>query len=169
MPLRFEPLGDHDRRAFSSGQLDLDTWFRERAGQDQRRNLARVFVAVDEDLGVVGFYSLSTFAIALHDLEPEMQRRLPRYPLVPAVLIGRLARDVRMRGQGLGELLLVDALKRIIAASQTLAIFAVVVDAIDAPAAAFYARMGFKAVPDAPLRLILPLATATQAATQPRE
>ena len=74
-----------------------------------------------------------------------------------------------MRGQGLGELLLVDALKRIIAASQTLAIFAVVVDAIDAPAAAFYARMGFKAVRDAPLRLILPLATATRAATQPRQ
>lgn len=166
MALRIEPLSDHDRSTFSSGQPDLDSWFRERAGQDQRRNLARVFVAVDPELGIAGFYSLSSFAIALDELDPEIQRNLPRYPVVPAVLIGRLARDERRRGEGLGELLLVDALKRVIDASRTVAVFAVAVDAVDEQAAGFYARMGFVAVSDAPLRLILPLATAARAANR---
>ncbi len=167
MALKIEPLADHDRTSFSSGQPDLDTWFRERAGQDQRRNLARVFVAVDSDFGVVGFYSLSSFAIALNDLDPETQRKLPRYPMIPAALIGRLARDERRRAEGLGELLLVDALKRILDASRTVAIFAVVVDALDEAAADFYLRMGFLRTSGTPLRLVLSLATASRAAKRP--
>lgn len=163
MALRIEPLADHDRSTFASGQPELDRWFRERAGQDQRRNLARVFVAIDPGLGVVGFYSLSSFAIALSELNPDVQRKLPRYPMIPAALIGRLARDERTRGEGLGELLLVDALKRVLEASRTIATFAVVVDALDERAAGFYARMGFVPVSGTPLRLILPLATAARA------
>lgn len=168
MALRIEPLGDHERQAFNSGNGELDRWFRERAGQDQRRNLARVFVAVD-DAGVAGFYSLSSFAIALEGLSADLQRKLPRYPLIPAVLIGRLARDERWRGRGLGELLLADALKRIITASRTVAVFAVVVDAADTAAASFYTRMGFAPAPGAPLRLTLPLATAVRAVSLTRD
>src|SRR3546814_474502 len=91
-----EQLGkQHDRSRFSCGQAELDDWFRQRASQDERRNIARVFVAVDSELGVIGFYSLSSFRLDFDDLPEEIVRRLPRYGGVPAALIGRLARDER--------------------------------------------------------------------------
>src|SRR5262245_51250374 len=124
-----EPLGKHDRAAFACGVTALDDWFRLRAGEDEKRNVARVFVAVDDQLGVVGFYSLSSFTITLADLPVGLARRLPRYDAIPAALIGRLARDQRVRGEGVGELLLADAVRRIIGASGSLAVFAIVVDA----------------------------------------
>jgi hypothetical protein len=99
-----EPLGkQHDRSKFSCGQAELDDWFRRRASQDERRNIARVFVAVNAELGVVGFYSLSSFKLDFDDLPEEVARKLPRYDGVPAALIGRLARDSRVRGRGVGE------------------------------------------------------------------
>src|SRR5712672_539453 len=104
-----EPLGKHDRAVFSCGVTALDDWFRLRAAQDEKRNVARVFVAIDDRLGVVGFYSLSTFTLTIVDLPPELAKRLPRYDLILAALIGRLARDQRVRGQGVGDLLLADA------------------------------------------------------------
>jgi ribosomal protein S18 acetylase RimI-like enzyme len=163
VPIVIEPLGRHDRAAFSCGQAELDGWFRQRAGQDERRNVARVFVAVDDALGVVGFYSLSAFALAVPDLPDEIARRLPRYDAIPAALIGRLARDVRARGQGLGELLLADAIRRILGASRLVAVFAIVVDAKDERGAAFYRGFGFSPFPLRPLRLFLPTATALAA------
>ena len=103
MSVTIEPLGKHhDRAAFSCGQADLDDWFRRRASQDEKRNLARVFVGVDSELGVVGFYSLSTFTLALADLPQDIARKLPRYDAIPAALIGRLGRDERVRGRGIG-------------------------------------------------------------------
>lgn len=166
VPLRIEPLANHSRAAFSCGQPDLDDWFRRRAGQDQRRNISRVFVAVDDALGVVGFYSLSTFSFGFDDLPPELGRRLPRYGDIPAVLIGRLARDERVRGQGVGELLLADAIVRILSAARSVAVFAIVVDAKDEDAAAFYERYGFQRFPSRPLRLFLPASTAAAALEQ---
>jgi len=164
VPLRIEPLGSHDRKHFSCGQPDLDDWFRRRAGQDQRRNVSRVFVAVDDELGVVGFYSLSTFSFVFDDLPPHLSRRLPRYEAIPAALIGRLARDEeRVRGQGVGELLLADAIVRILSAAQSVAVFAIVVDAKDERAAAFYEGYGFERFPTRPLRLFLPASTAAAA------
>jgi hypothetical protein len=77
-----EPLGKHDRAAFSCGVTALDDWFRLRAGQDEKRN-ARVFVAIDDQLGIVGFYSLSSFTLAVADLPPEQAKRLLRYDIVP--------------------------------------------------------------------------------------
>lgn len=164
MAFRIEPLGPHHERAqFSCGNEDLDDWFRQRAGQDQRRNVARVFVLVDDDLGVVGFYSLSSFTLELDDLPDRISQRLPRYDAIPAALIGRLARDERVRGQGVGELLLADAVRRILGAGQSVAVFAIVVDAKDEAASTFYEAFGFQRFPSRLLRLFLPTSTAAAA------
>lgn len=155
-----EPLGKrHDRTAFACGETVLDDWFRRRASQDDKRNIARVFVAVDRRLGVVGFYSLSSFALAVPDLPDEVAKKLPRYDAV-AALIGRLARDERVRGRGVGELLLADAIGRILTAARTLAVFAIVVDAKDERASAFYEGFGFRPFPTRPQRLFLLASTA---------
>ena len=161
MDLLIEPLGKHHERAgFSCGQPELDRWFQLRAGQDEKRNVARVFVAVDAELGVVGFYSLSSMSISLGSLPEEIAHKLPRYDAIPAALIGRLARDRRMRGQGVGELLLADAIRRILGAGRSIAVFAIVVDAKDERAVDFYQSFGFRRFPLQPKRLFLPTATA---------
>jgi GNAT superfamily N-acetyltransferase len=163
-----EPLGkQHDRAAFSSGQADLDDWFRRRASQDEKRDIARVFVATDAALGIVGFYSLSSFTLSIAELPQELARKLPQYAAIPAALIGRLARDVRVRGKGVGELLLADAIKRVLGASASLAVYAIVVDAKDDRAAEFYRDFGFQPFPARRNRLFMPLATAAAALTRP--
>lgn len=155
------PLGkQHHRGDFSSGQPDIDDWFRQRASQDERRNIARVFVAVDDAIGVIGFYSLSSFTLALDDLPIELSGKLPRYDAIPAALIGRLARDLRVYGQGIGELLLADAVRRILGAAQSIAVFAIVVDAKDVRAAAFYKAFGFRSFAANPNRLYMLTSTA---------
>jgi ribosomal protein S18 acetylase RimI-like enzyme len=155
-----ERLGKHDRTRFSCGQPDLDEWFRHRASQDEKRNVARVFVCVDEALGVVGFYSLSSLSLSLENLPEEIARKLPRYDAIPAALIGRLARDERVRGQEIGELLLADAVRRIVDVGRAMAVFAIVVDAKDERAADFYRSFGFQSFPLRPRRLFLSTATA---------
>ena len=165
--MRFEPLNKaHDRSGFSCGDPELDRWLRERAGQDERRNVARVFVALDDAIGVAGFYSLAAYSIAREDLPEEAARRLPRYERIPAALIGRLARDIRMRGEGIGPVLLADALRRALAASQQMALFAIVVEAKNAAAAEFYRGFGFRHLSRRNNRLFLPAATAREALAQ---
>lgn len=164
MILRVEPLDkSRDRSQFTSGSAALDDWFRQRAGQDERRNVARVFVAIDSELGIVGFYSLSSFQLEMAELPAEMTRKLPRYDGVPAALIGRLARDIRVRGKGIGEFLVTDALHRILSAARTLPVFAIVVDAKDENAAAFYRRIGFRRFPLRPSRLFMLASLAAEA------
>jgi len=153
----------HDRRGFESGQPDLDDWFRRRATEDEKRNIARVFVATDDELGIIGFYSLSSFTLAINDLPEEIARKLPRYDAIPAALIGRLARDVRVRGEGVGKLLLADAIRRILSAGRSLAVFAIVVDAKDAAASTFYETFGFRPFSLRAQRLFLLTATAAAA------
>ena len=83
MVLTIEPLGkQHARASFTCGQAELDDWFRKRASQDERRNVARVFVAVDDALGVVGFYRLSAFTLSLENLPDDIARKLPRYDAI---------------------------------------------------------------------------------------
>ena len=164
MGIAIEPLSkQHSRAAFSCGQPALDDWFRRRASQDEKRNIARVFVAVDDKRGVVGFYSLSSFTLAIDDLPDELARKLPRYDAIPAALIGRLARDQQVRGERIGELLLADAVRRILGAGRSLAVFAIVVDAKDEHAVAFYEAFGFKRFPTRPGRLFLLTSTAAEA------
>ena len=159
--LSIEPLGKHhDRATFQCGESALDDWFRHRASQDDKRNVARVFVAVDSELGVVGFYSLSSFALSIPDLPEEVAKKLPRYDSIPSALIGRLARDERVRGRGIGELLLADAITRTLSAARTMAVFAIVVDAKDERASRFYQAFGFRPFSLRPQRLFLLAATA---------
>jgi GNAT superfamily N-acetyltransferase len=167
--IKIEPLsGQHDRTSFSCGEPELDDYFRRRAGQDERRNVARVFVASDDVLGVVGFYTLSTCSIRPGELPNEITRKLPRYDTIPAALIGRLARNLRARGRGIGELLLVDAIKRVLAADRSMAVWAILVDAKNQAATDFYKNFGFVPFPSRPTRLFLPTATARKAASAGR-
>jgi GNAT superfamily N-acetyltransferase len=140
----------------------LDDWLRTRASQDQRRHVAQVFVALDEQ-GIVGFYSLSMFALVLDNLPAELARKLPRYRAIPAALIGRLARHERARGSGLGDLLLADAIKRVLAAAESVAAYAIVVDAKDERGCRFYQSHGFVPFPSQPQRLFLLTQTAAAA------
>jgi len=154
---RIDLLGNHhDRTAFACGVDALDRYLRAQAGQDARKRVASCFVLAAEDGSVAGYYTLSATSIALADLPPELAKRLPRYPVIPATLMGRLAVDQRRRGQRLGELLLFDAFSRTLRSD--IASYAFVVDAKDDTAAAFYERYRFMRLPSAGRRLFLPLA-----------
>jgi GNAT superfamily N-acetyltransferase len=137
---RIEPLGKHDRAGFFCGVEALDRYFRTQAGQDGRKRVAACFVLVDDAAGpdgrVAGYYTLSAASIALAELPPALAKRLPRYPVVPATLLGRLAVDRGYRGRGLGEALLFDAFIRSLRSE--IASFAFVADAKDEAAQAFY-------------------------------
>ena len=146
----------HDRSAFDSGVDALDRYLKLQASQDTRKNMAAIFVATTPDGALAGYYSLSATAIALGELPAQTTRRLPRYPLVPATLLGRLAIDRRHQGQGLGRFLLADALFR--SYRSEIASFAVVVDAKDDHARGFYERESFLPFPDQPMKLFRPMA-----------
>lgn len=159
--LRVEILGaQHDRSAFESGVEPLDRYFRIQAGQDARKNMAAPFVLVLSDGTVAGYYTLSSSAVNLGELPEKAVRKLPRYPLVPATLLGRLAVDRRHQGKGYGRFLLADALFR--AVSSQIASFAVVVDAKDENARRFYERESFLPFPDHPMKLFRPMADIEQ-------
>lgn len=151
-PYRTASLGDRPRDGFSCGQPDLDNYFRTAVGQDVRRNLARCVVALDADDRIVGYYTLAAASLPLLDLPEDVARRLPRYPAVPAALLGRLAVELRAQGIGLGSLLVADAIER--SRRADLAAHMLVVDAKDEPAASFYQALGFIALPSRPLRLV---------------
>jgi GNAT superfamily N-acetyltransferase len=150
---------DHNRADFSCDNASLDRYLKERAGQDLRRACATPFVLASKggDTSVPGYYTLSSFGIDVGELPPDMAKKLPRYPLIPATLLGRLAVDQRYQGQGIGEFLLMDALHRALVQSFEIAAAAVVVDAIDARAAKFYQHFGFVAFPSIVDRLFLPM------------
>ena len=158
--LRTEPLGAlHDRCGFRCGVPELDEHLVRQASQDVRRRVAAVFVMVAEDRPnrILGYYTLSSFAVRTTALPEEVTRKLPRYPTTPATLIGRLARDV---GEpGMGGLLLADALKRILASGREVASALVVVEAKDPTAVAFYRKFGFIPFVDRPRKLFLPTRT----------
>jgi GNAT superfamily N-acetyltransferase len=149
---RIEPLSAGlDRTGFACGNKALDRYFQTQITQDARRRLASPFVMIMPDGGLGGFYTLSSAALRLADLPQDVTRRLPRYPLVPATLIGRLAVDWRYRGRGWGSFLLLDALYRWVRSD--IASFAVLIDAIDDKARAFYLHQSFLPLPDQPRRL----------------
>lgn len=147
----------HERITFNSGSEPLDRYLCEQVTQDIRRRVAACFVALADGKRIAGYYTLASASLLLADLPPSTGKKLPRYPTVPAVRMGRLAVDQAFNGQGLGGALLADALDR--AARSEIAAYAVVVDAKDATAAAFYRHHGFIALPSSPLTLFLPLAT----------
>ncbi|MES2297774.1 MAG: GNAT family N-acetyltransferase [Pseudomonadota bacterium] len=163
-PFRVAPLdAAHERTQFNCGTAPLDDYFHRQVSQDIRRRVTACFVALTHEQRIAGYYTLASTSVPLTDLPAAIGKKLPRYPSVPAVRMGRLAIDQNFKGQGLGGALLADALER--AASAEIAAYALVVDAKDAPAASFYQHHGFIALPDSPLTLFLPLATARLVST----
>ena len=161
---RVEALSrSHDRAGFSCGVEQLDRYLQAQAGQDARKHVAAPFVLCEgESNTVLGYYTLSALSIHVGEWPANVARKLPRYPAVPATLLGRLAVDLRLRGKGAGEHLLMDALRRAFEASREVASVAVVVDAKDEKATAFYRRYDFIPFADHPNRLFLPMGTIEQ-------
>lgn len=156
-----EPLGrHHDRTAFSCGSAALDRYLREQARQDADKHVAAPFVLVEKPASaVLGYYTLSASILAVGDIAPELASKLPRYPQLPVTLIGRLAVDTRVKGQGRGAFLLMDALRRSLEHAAAIAAMAVVVDAKNDAAAAFYRHFDFTPLQATPRRLYLPMKT----------
>ena len=149
--------GNHNRKQFECGKPALDEWLRKTARQHQEKDISQTFVAVDAaaPARVLGFYSLSACEIVVDELPENLAAKLPRR--APAVRLGRLAVDKAVQGQGLGELLLMDAINRSCQVRGHVGVFALFVDAKDEAAAAFYRKYGFVAFPQAELTLVLPL------------
>jgi GNAT superfamily N-acetyltransferase len=154
----------HDRTGFSSGVPALDRYLQRQASQDSRRLIAATFILVMPGGAIGGTYTLSATSVELAEMSPEITRRLPRYPSLPAFLLGRLAVDRRYRGQGWGRYLLADALNRCV--TSEIPGFAVIVDAKDDDARRFYERESFLRLPETPHRLFRPLSDIADAIRQ---
>lgn len=153
-------VNKHDRKSLASGNEPLDEYLRKYARQDSGRGFTRVFVAAQGNR-ILGYYTLSASALDLGRAPPEFARRLPKYPEVPCMRIGRLAVDAASRGMGLGRILLIDAFARILAVSKQAGIHGVLVDAKDNAAEEFYAHFGFVTVTGR--LMFIPLETAAVA------
>lgn len=151
----------HNRKYFQCGVEPLDTYFQKQVSQDMRRHFGKCFVAIDTDTEeVAGFYTMSASHLALPDLNlpDKVIKKLPRYPVAPVALIGRLAVSLDAQGQGLGSSLIINAINRI--SKNDIGVYAVMVDAKDDAAINFYNRHGFTAVKGQENRLILPVEVA---------
>lgn len=147
----------HTRAAFKSGVSELDRYLIHQASQDIKRYLARIYVATRrEETDVVGFYTLSASRIDIGELPIEVSQKLPSYPYVPAILIGRLAVDLSYQGKGLGKLLLMDALYK--SFKDHVAAMAVIVEAKNDNAKAFYQTYDFEVFPEQPRKLFVRMA-----------
>ena len=148
----------HDRKSFDCGNDDLNRYLREQARQDAEKRVAAPFVLTQPGSpAVLGFYTLSSSIIPVGELPPDLMKRLPRYGQLPVTLLGRLAVDRSVGGRGVGEFLLVDALRRSLEAAQQIAAMAVIVDAKDERAKTFYRHFDFQPFQQTPLRLFLPM------------
>lgn len=155
---RIEPLGPaHDRAGFSCGVPALDAYIQRQARQDMERSLAAVFLLTRDGETIDGFYTLSAHSILAADLPEAQAKKLPRFPL-PVTLLGRMAVSESVRGQGLGEFILMHALERALLGSRQVASWAVVVDAKE-NARDFYLKYEFLPLPSRPGRLFLPMKT----------
>ncbi len=157
-----EPLGPrHDHAAFSCGNASLDDFLRTKARKENELGYCAVFILVEapEPSSILGYYCLSSHSVMLDGIEAASRKRLPRYPIVPTTLIGRLARDLRCHGRRVGEFLLMDALARALRSAEQVGSRAVTVDAIDDAALAFHARYGFLPLAGHAKRLYLPMAS----------
>lgn len=155
-PLKNQHQTDH----FTCGDSDLDNWLRRIAKQHLRKGISRTFVALPdpESTEILGFYSLTVGEAEASDLPRNLSRSLPRK--IPMAMLGRLAVASEAQGQGLGGMLLVDALRRIVRVAAQVGIALILVDAKHEKAAAFYRHFGFQPLPDTPLRLAMSVATA---------
>ena len=155
--LRVDPLGpQHDRAGFSCGVDSLDVYLKTQASQDVRRKANAVFVLTEpaQPSVILGYFTLCATALDQGDVPEAARKHVPRYPLVSATLLGRLAVGIGRQGEGLGGVLLARALRKAFASAETVGSSMVVVDAIDEPAAAFYAAHGFIELDGSPRMVI---------------
>lgn len=154
-----EALGKHDRSAFTSGNERIDAYFRQTVSQDVKRGYAACYVLIENATAkLAGFYTLSSHSIPLTELAADLAKKLPRYPSVPAVLVGWLGRDQSFRGRHVGSMLLADAITRLAAAP--IGVHALCADAIDDTAAAFYREHQFQSFASRSNTFYLPMKTA---------
>ena len=166
---RIEPYDKrYDVRGFDCGQPSLDRWLIQYAGQGERRDTARTYLAVDDRDAVVGYYSLVASEINQDDATAALKSGTsPHFP-IPAALLTRLAVDHRHQGHGIGSTLLAHALERVLRASQRIGIRGLAVSAINADAASFYSHFGFDALDTDRRKLMIPLATIERLTSPPR-
>jgi len=148
----------HLRKAFDCGEPSLNTYLQRYARQNIKNRINRVFIAspVDAEKTIMGYYTLSAGSICADALPLAQKRRLPNYP-IPVALLGRLAVDKQYQGQRLGSVLLADAVQRVEQASEVLAVYAIVVDALNPSVAEFYQGFGFVPFSGQPLKLFFPM------------
>lgn len=159
MSTKIEPLNSSlNKKDFNCGKEMLDNYFHSQASQDVKRKLCVVF-AMFEDTTVKGYYTLSNASISAEMMPEIVKKKMPKsYETLPVTLLGRLAIDTKFKGQGLGGIILLDALKRSYEiASQSLGSIGVVVDPLDPDAVAFYGKFGFILLPDSG-KMFLPMA-----------
>ncbi len=150
----------HNKKNFSSGSLPLDNYLKNQAGQDIKKNVSITYALTSiNSTDVIGYYTLSSISIDASELSDEYMRKLPKYPMLPAILIGRLAVDSHHKGKKIGAHLLIDSIKRSLLISDQIGMNAVVVDAKDGNAANFYHHFGFIEFPSNRLKLFLPINT----------
>jgi ribosomal protein S18 acetylase RimI-like enzyme len=152
--------GNHDREAFHCGVSSLDAYLKTQASQDMRRKANAVFVLTPRDAPsrIAGYFTLCAYGLAPGSIPEAAQKHLPRYPMVSATLLGRLAVSMEFQGRGLGGILLAKALAKTYENAHQVGSSMIVVDAIDERAAKFYAAHGFLQLPES-MRLILPMRT----------
>jgi predicted GNAT family N-acyltransferase len=152
----------HKKSEFTCGNTYLDNYIQKQAKQDIKRKLSACFVMTNEENEIKGFYTLSNAGIPREVIPEEIKKKLPRaYESLPVTLLGRLAISEKNKGQGLGKLLLIDALKRSLEVSKVIGSMAVIVDPIDENAVKFYIRFGFISLPDSK-KMFLPMKTIEQ-------
>lgn len=151
----------HNRSDFECGEPTLDEYLLRRANQEVKKRVAVCYVLVDADTPttIIGYYTLSNCGVELTGLPDGMAKLLPRYPLIPATLLGRLAVSEKYKGQDYGEKLLLDALERAHEMSDQVGSALVVVDAISDRAVTFYQKYGFTQFPHDSMRLFMPMRT----------
>lgn len=152
---------DYKRSGFSCGEKNLDAFIQRQASQHLKSRAAGIFVVLEDQKVVKGYYTLSGDNVPYDEIPDEMRKKMPRYQSLPTTLLGRLAIDRKYQGQGLGELLLMDALYRSYTLSEQIGSVAVVVDALHEKAAIFYEKYGFIKLPDRG-RLFMPMKTIAQ-------
>jgi predicted GNAT family N-acyltransferase len=158
LKINFLESRTHIRSNFCCGEESLDTYIRKQASQDLKKRVSTVFVLIDDpEMTVLAYYTLSSYTVNVAALEESFAKRLPRYPALPATLLGRLAVDNDQKGKRFGELLLIDALKKSLDAAMQVASLAVIAEALDESALSFYIKYGFKQFNQEPMKLYLPM------------
>lgn len=151
---------NHDKQEFSSGSIYLDNYLKTQASQDAKKNVSVTHALTQSNSKqIIGYYTISSIGIDAGELPKETIKKLPKYPILPGILLGRLAVDKKNHGNKIGSFLLIDALKRSISISNQIGITAVIVDAKDNKASDFYKHFGFIEFPENKYKLFLPIGT----------